>query len=210
MNDDSLKQILASLIAEDEALTETLATTQERLVKVRTALAALSTLNDSLGVTFDGLADACRAVLRTSEKPMTPLEVRDGLKGVGYNLTQHKNEMASIHSVLKRLAESKDVKSTTKDDATRYVWTGEPPLKPQPKPPTPVSTVPVGGGFKSLGEAVAAMQAPAFKDAIAKSGNLAATVELWRQQQATRSDELRKMLEAIDATKIGLWKLPKL
>jgi hypothetical protein len=66
------------------------------------------------------LADACRAVLKTTMTSMTPKEVRDGIKRLGYDLSGKSNAMASIHSVLKRLAESGNVHR----EGSQYLWTG--------------------------------------------------------------------------------------
>ena len=101
------------------------------MLKAQAAIKALYALATDEPLEFIGnLADACRAVLREG-KPLTPLEVRKGIVALGYNLTKHKNPQASIHSVLKRLVESGDLKhvtaSVTDDDGTTidkaaYKW----------------------------------------------------------------------------------------
>jgi hypothetical protein len=55
---------------------------------------------------------------------MTPVELRDELKAIGYDLAKHTNALASIHSVLKRLAESeaKEVKMHEHKEGARYSW----------------------------------------------------------------------------------------
>lgn len=50
-----------------------------------------------------------------SNVPLTPIDVRGGLNFAGWDLTQHKNPMATIHSVLKRLVEQGWLKPTEKD-----------------------------------------------------------------------------------------------
>ena len=101
------------------------------MLKAQAVIKALYALATDEPMEFTGsLADACRAVLREG-KPLTPLEVRKGILVLGYNLTKHKNPQASIHSVLKRLVESGDLKhvtaSVTDDDGTTidktaYQW----------------------------------------------------------------------------------------
>jgi hypothetical protein len=69
------------------------------------------------------LTDACREILKKNDKHMTPIEIRSALEGGGYDLTQHANALASIHGVLKRLAESGEVESITHDiRGTMYRW----------------------------------------------------------------------------------------
>ncbi|HJQ30927.1 MAG TPA: hypothetical protein VJ866_02035 [Pyrinomonadaceae bacterium] len=69
------------------------------------------------------LSDACRQVLQALNRHMTPIEVRDTLDASGYDLSQHKNPLASIHGVLKRLAEAGDAEAITHDvRGTMYRW----------------------------------------------------------------------------------------
>jgi hypothetical protein len=72
-----------------------------------------------------GLTDAIRSVLMDSMEFMTPTEVREALfLGEIYPIHQHKNPLASIHSVLKRLADSGQVVVATDEDTkkTVYAW----------------------------------------------------------------------------------------
>jgi hypothetical protein len=56
-----------------------------------------------------GLTDACRLVIRAGV-PMTPVEVRDRLRGIGIDLTAYSSELSAIHTVLKRLNEAGEVR----------------------------------------------------------------------------------------------------
>ena len=40
---------------------------------------------------------------------MTPMDVRDRLESIGFDLTKYTNSLAAVHTVLKRLNESKEV-----------------------------------------------------------------------------------------------------
>ena len=104
-----------------------------RLTKIQAAITALTALESGEAATFTGsLADACRAVLKGNTTYMSPTEVRDGVVALGYLMAQHKNPMASIHSVLKRLEQSGNASTTTTrtktkngtKDETVYLWTG--------------------------------------------------------------------------------------
>lgn len=139
--DANVQAMIDALTAEDAAIDETMQLLAAKRERIKAALAPLRTLLEPLEPEFDGgLAEACRQVLKKSSKPMSPLEVRDGLKTLGYDLNKHKNEMASIHSVLKRMAESKeskDVKKHDLKDGTRYSWAGEPDRVPATPPRIP-------------------------------------------------------------------------
>ncbi len=66
------------------------------------------------------LADAIRAILTISELYVTPRMVRDSLKASDYDLDQHTNPLASVHSVLKRLVESGEVEQMDAKGKTYY------------------------------------------------------------------------------------------
>lgn len=73
---------------------------------------------DALGIT-----DSCREILHSSARALTPLEVRDALAARGIDLTKHKNAMASVHAILKRLKAQGQVRIlTSKDGGTAYKW----------------------------------------------------------------------------------------
>lgn len=72
------------------------------------------------GVDNMELADAIREVLKVSEQYRTPRGIRDSLRASEYDLTQHPNALASIHGVLKRLAESGEVEQLNFKGKTYY------------------------------------------------------------------------------------------
>lgn len=126
MDGKDLDKMLADLAAEEETLTDVIKKADVRLARVRAARASLLALTDEEPPEFDGgLADACRTILKSNaNRSMSPLEVRDALKGIGYDASKHTNLMASIHSVLKRLVQSNEAKSKEAKDGsgTRYTW----------------------------------------------------------------------------------------
>jgi hypothetical protein len=144
MTDDNVQSMIDALRISEADLTnqlkdlaDSVRQAESKLDKTRSAIASLQMLLDDDPIVFSGLTDAVRAVLKKQTKPLAPTEVRDELKLLGYNLAQHRNEKASIHSVLKRLAESpsKDVRTRESKDGTRYYWAGEPdPLVIKAKP----------------------------------------------------------------------------
>jgi hypothetical protein len=69
------------------------------------------------------LTDACREVLKKSDKHITPIEIRNALETGGYDLSQHANALASIHGVLKRLVESGEAEPLSHElRGTMYRW----------------------------------------------------------------------------------------
>ena len=65
-----------------------------------------------------GMTDVCRNIFKASSSPLTPVEIKQKLLDMGVDLTKHKNIMASVHSVLKRLAEKGEI--VTKDNGLSY------------------------------------------------------------------------------------------
>lgn len=127
MEDKDLKTMVATLTAEDEALTEEIRAAEVRRTKVRSILGLLQSLDSETAPSFDGkLVDAIRTVLRQyADRSMAPTEVRDAVKALGYTHPTESNLMAAIHGVLKRLVESRDARQKPgKDGSTRYQWLG--------------------------------------------------------------------------------------
>lgn len=126
MDPTDVQKMIALLKADEDALAEMIAQAENRLARARAARLALEALDGpDEPVEFEGkLADACREVLkRAGGKALLPTEVRDQFKVIGYDASIHKNAMASVHSVLKRLAApGKDVRRKESKDGTRYFW----------------------------------------------------------------------------------------
>jgi hypothetical protein len=127
-----------------------LATREEidhRLARIDAAIANLAVVLDD--EPFEGgLAEAIRTVLK--RKPgqwMMPTQVRNGLKEIGYDINQHTNIMASVHSVLKRLAETPDVQGVKGggDSGVLFRWKTGTAVAPKPT------------GLASLNEAMRAL-----------------------------------------------------
>jgi hypothetical protein len=89
----------------------------------------IGTLMRLLGLTPTvplGLTDACRLVLRGG-LPMTPIEVRDRLLGIGVDLSIYSSDLSAIHTVLKRLNEAGEIRLIPRATGKHaYVW--QPPL----------------------------------------------------------------------------------
>src|SRR5262245_31310019 len=106
MTTDEYKRALEKATREFEQLGEQRAQIERRLTQLAHTIATLTKLCGYTPTTMMGLTDGCRMVLRAAGRPMTPTEVRDALAACGFNMEKYTNDLAAIHTVLKRLNES--------------------------------------------------------------------------------------------------------
>src|SRR5258707_4099095 len=57
-----------------------------------------------------GLTDACRLIVRGAGVPLAPTDVRQRLQTIGFDLSKYANDLAAIHTILKRLNESGELR----------------------------------------------------------------------------------------------------
>lgn len=70
-----------------------------------------------------GFTDSVRNVLRNvPAQALTARNVRDLLRGAGFDLSSYTNPLASIHTILKRLAERGEVVVSEIDGEAHYRW----------------------------------------------------------------------------------------
>ena len=73
-----------------------------------------------------GLTDACRLVLRGGV-PMTPIEIRERLLGIGVDLSIYTSDLSAIHTTLKRLNESGEIRLVPRASGKhQYLWQAPP------------------------------------------------------------------------------------
>jgi hypothetical protein len=109
MPEQEYRRALDSAIREYEALGAERRDVDKRLAALAQTIGTLSKL---LGLTPTvplGLTDAIRLVMRAGV-PMTPIDVRDRLQGIGFDLTKYANDLAAVHTILKRLNESGELR----------------------------------------------------------------------------------------------------
>jgi len=59
--------------------------------------------------------------------PMTPIEVRDRLAGIGVDLSVYASELSAIHTVLKRLNEAGEIRLVPRPSGKHaYLWQAPP------------------------------------------------------------------------------------
>jgi len=138
----ALKTALAELsesVSEHEALEERLYEADKRIGKLRRGAIGLAALCGKTAADLaakrpellpdhidpdTGLTDAVREVLKSAAPgSCSPVYIRDSLKAKGYDMSEYKNVLASIHTILKRLAAKGEVKdSNSPEGRTVYKW----------------------------------------------------------------------------------------
>lgn len=86
----------------------------------------IGTLSKLLGLTPTvplGLTDAIRLVMRGAGVPMTPIEVRDRLHAIGFDVTKYVNDLAAVHTILKRLNQTGELRFLARGPGShQYIW----------------------------------------------------------------------------------------
>ena len=87
---------------------------QKRRVALLTELSEMAEDSDPPIGLVDGITDACKTAVLGASRPLTPMEVRDAIATLG--IPEQKNLLASVHTILKRLALAQEIK----EDNGRY------------------------------------------------------------------------------------------
>lgn len=103
MTEPDYRAALDAAIAEYEALGRDRRKIDERLAQLAQTIGSLSRLLGYAPTQGLGLTDACRLIYRNAGVPLSPTDVRDRLRAMGIDLSAYRNEMAAIHTVIKRL-----------------------------------------------------------------------------------------------------------
>lgn len=93
---------LAAAVKEYEELGGRRRAIDERLAQLSQTIGTLNRLLGYQPTVPLGLTDAIRIVMR-SGVPMTPVEVRDRLRAIGFDVSKYANDLAAVHTILKRL-----------------------------------------------------------------------------------------------------------
>lgn len=127
MSTDDYKRALESAIREYEALGQQRQDLDKRLAEVAQTISSLSRLCGLVPTVPMGLTDACRLIVRGAGVPVTPTEVRDRLRSFGFDLSKYSNELAAIHTILKRLNEAGELRLVAKGTAKpAFIWSRPP------------------------------------------------------------------------------------
>lgn len=120
MGKEEFKRAFDTACEELERLTEQRDQIETQILQLKKTIIALAPLAgeqeffDSWLQSLDeiGITDNCREVLRGSQEPLTPLQVKAQLEGLGYKF-KTKNPLAAIHAVLKRLLANHEARKET-------------------------------------------------------------------------------------------------
>ena len=119
---EDYRAALASASKEYEELGQRRREIDDRLAQLAQTIGTLMRL---LGLTPTvplGLTDACRLALRGAGLPLTPLELRDRLIGMGLDLAVYTNQLSAVHTVLRRLNEAGEIRFVSKAGKHAYIW----------------------------------------------------------------------------------------
>jgi hypothetical protein len=106
---DDYRRALETAIREYETLTRQRGEIDERVAQLTQTIGSLTRLCGLTATVEWGLTDACRLVIRNAGRSLTAVEVRDRLASIGFDLSKYSNELASIHTVLKRLNQAGEI-----------------------------------------------------------------------------------------------------
>jgi hypothetical protein len=125
---------LAAAIKEYEALGEQRRDIDKRLAQLAHTIGTLSQLLGLTPTVPMGLTEAIRLVVRGAGVPMTPIDVRDRLHAIGFDVSKYANDLAAVHTILKRLNQSGELRFIPRAPGKhQYTWN---------RPVTPVALGP--------------------------------------------------------------------
>lgn len=123
MTIDDYRRAFETAKKEFEGLGEERRVIDRRLTHLAQTMASLSRLCGYVPTVSWGLTDGCRMVLMASGRPMTPTEVRDALGACGFDMSKYANDLAAVHTVLKRLNEGGELRFVVLDSGKHaYVY----------------------------------------------------------------------------------------
>ena len=126
MTSEDYRSALAAAIKEYETLGEQRREIDGRLAQLAQTIGTLSRLLGLAPTVPMSITDAVRLAAR-SGVPMTPLEVRERLLAIGVDLSSYSNDLAVIHTVLRRLNESGELRLIPKPGGKHaYLWAKPP------------------------------------------------------------------------------------
>ena len=123
MTTDDYRRALEAAVREYEALGVQRRAIDQRLAELAQTIGTLSKLLGLTPTVPMGLTDAIRLVMRGVGIPMTPMEVRDRLRAIGFDVSKYANDLAAVHTILKRLNESGQLRFVPGGAGRpQYIW----------------------------------------------------------------------------------------
>jgi hypothetical protein len=114
---------LVSLFRQRETVERQIARTRQTVISLRMKIAGDARPGDNFShFVPQNLTDACRWVLQAASKPLDVPTMRDRIEALAFDIGSS-NPLASIHSVVKRLAEQGEVRSAYRVSPEHgYLW----------------------------------------------------------------------------------------
>jgi hypothetical protein len=126
MTNADYRAALEAAAKEYEKLGEERRRIDERLTQLAQTIGTLSRLIGLQPTVPLSITDAVRLAMRAGV-PMTPPEVRDRLASIGFDLSSYSNELAVIHTVLRRLNEAAEIRIVPRPGGKNaYLWVKPP------------------------------------------------------------------------------------
>ena len=126
MTNADYRAALDAAVKEYEALGEQRRRIDDRLTQLAQTIGTLSRLIGLAPTVPLSITDAVRLAIRAGV-PMTPTEVRDRMLSIGVDLSSYSNQLAVIHTVLKRLNEAGEIRIIPKPGGkNQYLWAKPP------------------------------------------------------------------------------------
>jgi hypothetical protein len=110
MATDDYKRALEAANREYEDLLEQRASLDVRIARLAQSIGSLTRLCGYIPAVKWGLTEACRMVLQSAGYALTPVEIRAQLEAMGLDMSRYTNDLAVIHTTLKRLTKSGEAK----------------------------------------------------------------------------------------------------
>jgi hypothetical protein len=125
MTTEDYRRALATAIREYETLGQQRRDVDRRLAEVAQTIGTLSRLCGLTPTVPLGLTDACRLIVRGAGVPLAPTDVRQRLQSIGFDLSKYANDLAAIHTILKRLNEAGELRVIARGNEPgkhSYLW----------------------------------------------------------------------------------------
>jgi hypothetical protein len=122
------RKLLAELLRERETLSTRIAKQQTRVAAFAALCESSEEIDDMTEMELGGLTNACRTAFRAAgNKGLVPTEVRGALERLRFPIHTHKNILASIHTIIRRLEQAGEIRKTIHDkhageDKSVYRW----------------------------------------------------------------------------------------
>ena len=123
MTHQDYRRALEAAVREYEALGDKRRAIDQRIAELAQTIGTLTKLLGLTPTVPMGLTDAVRLVVRGAGVPMTPIEVRDRLVAIGFDVSKYVNDLAAVHTIVKRLNESGELRFVPRvAGKPQYIW----------------------------------------------------------------------------------------